>query len=153
MELDQPVTYSEYWAEVASLAKTITQEARAEGQEPLDRLNETIDGHQWVINTAFNFDVLRHCWSHDSIFESGTATELNEDGMFWARAAYCAMHQDVVGHSNFCAEEEEEGVTCTHCGGPNARMGDPNAEVYDPCVGEPICESCRNRLELDPDES
>ena len=40
---------------------------------------------------------------------------------------------------------------CSYCSGPGARMGDPFAEPYDPCVGEPICDPCRNGLTLDPE--
>lgn len=41
---------------------------------------------------------------------------------------------------------------CSFCGAPDARLGHPNAVPYDPCVGEPICEACRNSLTLDDEE-
>lgn len=47
-------------------------------------------------------------------------------------------------------------ATCSFCGADGARMGhDPAREAdgsYDPCVGEPICERCRDSLELDADD-
>lgn len=52
--------------------------------------------------------------------------------------------------------EPTEAAPCSFCGADGARMGhDPAREAdgsYDPCVGEPICERCRDSLELDADD-
>lgn len=106
MSLAEQVTYSEYWNEIASLAKQISKEAREESRDIIEVLDETIDGHQWVIYTSFNFDVLRHCSDHDVIFENSSDAS-NQDGMFWGRAAYFAMHRDICEHSDFECEWEE----------------------------------------------
>lgn len=109
MSLSDPITYSEYWTKIASIAKRARER---DGYEPdadqIDVLHEILDGHQWVIYTAYAFDVLRHCGgdNHNAIFEAGIDTS-NEDGMFWSRAAYFAMHADVCEHSEFSEIMEE----------------------------------------------
>ena len=54
----EDITRHEYWTEVASIAKTVTEEARADADDIIDRLHETIDSHQWVIYTFYNMQVL-----------------------------------------------------------------------------------------------
>ena len=43
-------------------------------------------------------------------------------------------------------------IYCAHCGSTGARRGDPFATPYEPDVGEPLCDRCRNSMELDPEE-
>lgn len=114
----------EYWGEVASLARSITDEAfdylddedkaevlAADGdlnssdnaREALDeRLWETIDGHQWVIYTAYNFDVLRHSANTDYAVENwGVESIVDETGLKWAALAFGALYADVRDHVDF----------------------------------------------------
>lgn len=125
------MTQREYWDEVASLAKSITgetldsldaetqAEVRENGFDAVDsarealqeRLWETIDGHQWVIYTSYNFDVLRFSDNEEySIVEFGADSVLTEDrdGIKWAALAFGALYADVLEHSAFGVVETEE---------------------------------------------
>ena len=65
------------------------------------RLHETIDGHQWVIYTSYNLDVLRHSDNEDAYIDNfggeDAAHLLKDRGISGLHAvmAYCAMEQDV----------------------------------------------------------
>ena len=119
------MTSHEYWKEVSDLASGITQECfdefpedqQAEIREDNDndafrealyeRLHETIDGHQWVIYTAYNFDILRHSPNNDySVVNFGAEGVANEAGMNWGYLAYGALYADVQEHSSFGVVEE-----------------------------------------------
>ena len=96
MSNDNDVTATEYREEIKNLAETIIQEEKEYGNDrPLtEAVWETVDSHQWIIYTAYNFDVLRHAehepdeWKH-----------LVADGNSWRSVvqalAYTAMEQDV----------------------------------------------------------
>ncbi len=104
------ITRSAYYDEIRSIAANIAEEAldachwdREAAEEDINdsRLHETIDGHQWVIYTAYNLDVLRHSESADAYTDNfGTADAghvLKDRGIDGLHAvmAYCAMEQDV----------------------------------------------------------
>lgn len=83
-----------------------------------DWLHETLDGHQWVIYTHYNFDVLRYSSNHDAAADEYGGEELIKDGdMNWALLAYCAMEADVreeigdFGDLFLCAAEIG-GIVC-----------------------------------------
>ena len=128
------MTQREYWEEVESLAKSITEEtfdsldretqeaikatARSDAFDVSDtarealqeRLWETIDSHQWVIYTSYNFDVLRFSANEEySITEFGADSILNKDrdGVNWAAMAFGALYADVRAHSAFGVLQEE----------------------------------------------
>ena len=93
------MTQGDYWREVASIAETVAEESHADGldRDDLDeRLWETIDGHQWVIYTAYNFDILRHSPNDDyygtNFGAEGIATDA---GMNWSALAFGALYADV----------------------------------------------------------
>ena len=86
----------EYEREIHSLAKHIAEEAAEYDRDVSDVLHETIDGHKWVIYTAYNFDVLK--WSENDNYaehEFGPGAVRDERGMRWDSMAYWAMHADV----------------------------------------------------------
>lgn len=104
------ITRTSYNEEIRSIADELVKEAmeqcdndREDAEEAInDRmLHETIDGHQWVIYTAYNMDVLRHSDSSDAYTDNfGTedaGSVLKERGIDGLHAvmAYCAMEQDV----------------------------------------------------------
>lgn len=86
------MTYTEYWTEVKSLAEEL---AKVDEDERYDRLFETIDGHQFIIYTAYAELVMVHTDHEDAVFDS--FGELS--GSSWSevvvRAAFSAMEQDV----------------------------------------------------------
>ena len=124
------MTQREYWDEVESLAKSITEEtfdylddedkadvrengfdANDNAREALhERLWETIDGHQWIIYTSYNFDVLRFSDNEEyAIVNFGAESVLTEDkdGIKWAALAFGALYADVQEHSAFGVLQEE----------------------------------------------
>ena len=125
--MSDDMTRTEYWKEVASLAESITEETldefdsetQAEIREDNDhnefrdslteRLHETIDSHQWVIFTAYNFDVMKFSPNDDySVVNFGAESIVDETGLNTAVIAYGALCADVQEHSAFGVVEEEE---------------------------------------------
>lgn len=123
-QMSEDMTRSEYWAEVASLAKSITEETFAdldedtqaevreadgdlnevdEAREALsERLWETIDGHQWIIYTSYNFDVLRFSDNESYSIDNFGADSIVADGRIkWEALAFGALYADVQEHSDF----------------------------------------------------
>jgi hypothetical protein len=104
------ITHEEYWTEIESLAKAVSEEARKGRRDIRDALHETIDGHGWVIYLAYHFDVLRHSPNEDAYFdEMGTgfpdAACLSD---ITTLCVFYALMADVQQHSAFTEEEDEE---------------------------------------------
>lgn len=104
------ITRGKYYEEIRSIAESIVSESMADNgndrkaaEEDINdfRLHQTIDGHQWVIYTAYNLDVLRHSDNADACVDNfgadyagHTLKDRGIDGLH-AVMAYCAMEQDV----------------------------------------------------------
>lgn len=123
--MDNDMSRHEYWKEVATLAKDITEECledfddetqaeiRADESEGLgsndafrealnERTHETIDGHQWVIYTAYNFDIIRFSDNDDYSAENFGADSIIKDGQLnTAAIAFGALYADVIEHSAY----------------------------------------------------
>ena len=97
------MNYGEYWREVASLAETITAEAAADGDDLHDRLHETIDGHEWVIYTYRNHEVLRFSENDEYALVEGLYEPQAGEPLNWAAMAYGALYADVMSHEAFGA--------------------------------------------------
>ena len=112
------MTREAYWAEVRSCAESILSETReyfdgGDWQDALQRrLHETIDGHEWIIYTHRNREVLVHASNPDAYAEEfgGTpATGPGDDAVNWAVLAYAALYADVRDHlSDLDAWDEPE---------------------------------------------
>jgi hypothetical protein len=104
------ITRSQYYDKIRSIASSMAEEALADNDWDRDaaeddindsRLHETIDGHQWVIYTAYNLDVIRHSDNSDAYVDNfggdDAAHILKDRGIDGLHAvmAYCAMEQDV----------------------------------------------------------
>lgn len=98
------ISYSEYWIEVCALAQSITSEAKEYDRDIEEVLHETIDGHEWVIYTHYNFDVAKHSPNDDAWKDCYGSPELPDN--FDAIRAFFALEADVREHSNFNKEEE-----------------------------------------------
>lgn len=81
------ITYFEYREQVNSIAAGLASEALADNEWDRDaaeedindsRLHETIDGHQWVIYTAYNLEVLRHSESEDAYIDNFGAQDVQD---------------------------------------------------------------------------
>jgi len=93
------ITRQAYWTEIRSLADDAIEAWRdgdvADRDGLYDWMHETADGHEWVIYTHCNYDVLK--WSDNSdAFEDMGGLGNNEDGMLFAHMAYCAMEADLT---------------------------------------------------------
>ena len=109
------VTFTQYWNEVSDIADNILDEwlEEDEGFCIYDRLHEEIDGHQWIIYTAYHDDVLRHCGDEDAWEELYCAEDIGnlvkDQGMAGARMAqaFWAFNQDVGEALQSRADEKE----------------------------------------------
>jgi len=118
--MSNEMSQKEYWEEVASLAKSITEECfndfnkeiQAEIREDnnhnefcealSDRLHETIDSHPWVIYTAYNYDILRHADNDGYAIDNFGAECAVVDGVLQTGVlAYGALYANVQEHSDF----------------------------------------------------
>ena len=108
------ISYREYWDEVRSLAAQCVEEAKeqcdpCEDSDIHDRVWETCDGHQWVIYTAYNFDVLKHSENDGYSVDSFGADSIVEDGNIrWCALAFGALYADVMEAIPDDWDEEEE---------------------------------------------
>lgn len=102
------ISQQEYWDEVRNLAKeahdmVVEDETRDLG----DMIHELVDGHEWVIYTAYNFDVLKHTES-DSEIEDLFGDEKVGDGWhaLLGKAAYAALAGDVRAQADAISDED-----------------------------------------------
>ena len=119
-DMTEDMSRGEYWEEVSSLAKSITEECldnfdaktqteiqedndHSDFREALDeRTWETIDGHQWVIYTAYNFDIMRFSDNDGYSAENFGAEAIVKDGQLnTAAIAFGALYADVIEHSAY----------------------------------------------------
>lgn len=91
------ISYREYWDEIASLCSTIHEEAEEYQREPSEVLWETIDGHQWVIYTAYHFDVMKHSDNSGYSAESfGVETIMRDGDLNTAAIAFGCLYGDCL---------------------------------------------------------
>lgn len=133
------ITRSEYQEEIRSIADEAKKAVVEEGADLHDWIHETIDGHQWVIYTAYNHEVLAVCSNPDAGVEEGLIdanAAIKEGGMsrLTAQLAYCAMEEDVMREVGGWEPEE-----CTYCGAAFDPDDDDETEKHDEgkCASEP----------------
>lgn len=124
------INSSQYWSEVQSIANSIATEAmqscdnvRDDAEELINDslLNETIDGHEWIIYNSYNLDVIQYSDNEDYyIDEFGTESageELKNGGLsgLHTAVAFWALYADVqnlisdeLDTLEEAVEEEEE---------------------------------------------
>ena len=96
--MNKEMTRSDYCREVRSIAESLIKENPDADREEMEQtLWETIDGHQWVIYTAYNLEVLRHSENDDYSFQNFGAESCfdAETGIHWGRMAFGALYADV----------------------------------------------------------
>lgn len=94
------ITASDYWNEIRSIAENVKQDVRENEGDVSEAVHDAIDGHQWVIYTGYNLDVLKHCSDESAGIDEGLIdanAALAEGGLskLTAQLAYCAMERDV----------------------------------------------------------
>lgn len=99
MDAMEKINTQTYFDEVRSLAAEVTARAE-EGEDPYDVAHELVDGHQWIIYTAYNHVVMWHTDNRDAIDEvcrvEDYGSSFREALM---RAAYFALLADVMEHA------------------------------------------------------
>ncbi len=66
----EPITHQQYWAEIRDIAREIVDDADED-----KHVAEYVDGHQWLIYTYYNMQVLPHSNNENAYFdECGTLT-------------------------------------------------------------------------------
>jgi hypothetical protein len=98
------ITGVEYWQEIQGLANDLREEARVgefgvgeEARENFqERTWETIDSHEWVIYTAYNYPVLSHSNNDAYAVENFGVESIVLDGaLHTAGLAFGAMYGDL----------------------------------------------------------
>ncbi len=94
------ITYSDYWTEIQSIVETTFEECREHQREPSEQLHETIDGHEWVIYTHSNHDVLKVSPNDGYAISEGLSTGLDDNGgIAFSQLAFGAMYADCMEHA------------------------------------------------------
>lgn len=133
------LTLSEYSKEVSALAEAIAKEAVEYNRDVSDVLHETIDGHRWVIYTAYHFDVLQHSPNDGAYFdEIGPITLTSLD---LAPIVYVALAADVRAElpemsecsecGKVCLTSELDEDVCKVCKPPTYKVWDVRECVYE----------------------
>lgn len=106
---DSP-TYHEYWSQVESIAKDVTTEAREQDRDITEVLWEWIDGHEYIIYYSKSHAVMRHTSNEDAYQDNFGVEGFAGKGydQIATLYAYGAMEADVMNHSAFDADPDEE---------------------------------------------
>ena len=99
---------AEYYQEINNIVQACIEESKEFDREFDEVLHEAIDGHQWVIYTHFNRQVLQYSANESYAADNYGSESLIVDGQInWAGLAYGAMYGDCLESSAF--EELEAG--------------------------------------------
>jgi hypothetical protein len=86
----------------------VIEEAKEYDRDETDVLHETIDGHCWVIYTAYNFQVLQHSDNDGYAVEEWGSDCATRDGVLnTAMLAFGALWADVSDYMETAREEIE----------------------------------------------
>lgn len=95
----------DYWKEVSEVAQSILDELEIQSSDDYedkrdeisDYLFETVDGHQWIIYTFYNKEILRHT-NNESYSEDNFGTEGYADKSYdeiGLQIAFWAFYADI----------------------------------------------------------
>lgn len=99
------MTEQEYWQEVEEIARQALSEPRRSRTEWIE---QTVDGHQYVIYTHEAREVLRISPNEDAVFDENGAREFNNFSEAYSLGALYAMLADVREKMVALEEEAEE---------------------------------------------
>lgn len=93
---DHEMTQREYYEQIRAIAEEIRKEAEGDNEREHDLVHEAVDGHQWIIYTSYNLDVLKHSRNESAYFADFGALEgCNSFSEVTVKLAYAAMSRDV----------------------------------------------------------
>lgn len=102
------ISQSEYYAEVCAVAQAVLTESRDESRDVQDVLFEAVDGHQWIIYTFYNLQVLTHSRNDAAYFDSFGPLDASGFSDAVQKMAYAAFEQDVQDAIAELQNESEE---------------------------------------------
>ena len=118
------INQSEYWKEVKTTAENIAEMALEESEWDRDEaeeyindtlLHETVDGHEWIIYTAYHLPIIQHSPNDEYMAENlggldETVKEHGVQGLHMAMAfwAFYADVQEEMGEALDSAIEKHE---------------------------------------------
>jgi len=102
------LTASEYRDEINSLAETIRDEAAEYSREISEVMHETIDGHMWVIYTAYHYEVLSLSENDGAAADFGVNSLVVDGELNTALLAFCAIEADVYEAISELPDLEED---------------------------------------------
>jgi hypothetical protein len=121
------ITHREYWKEVKDVAESVLDgvwdqypdcdDERQRDERLNDAVWETVDGHQWIIYTHYNPQVLQHASNPDAYAENYGELPTGEGyAGIMAKLAFAAFNEDVNNElwdlsrsrQDECEEREEE---------------------------------------------
>jgi hypothetical protein len=93
------ITYQEYWNEIEPIVKNCFDSKEYDDIDEdtwTERLQEQIDGHQWIIYTGRNYEVLLLSKNETAIDDIGF--EAGDFAKVVTQAAYFAMEADCLDY-------------------------------------------------------
>lgn len=63
------ITREDYWSEVRAIGTSALAECAAEEGELVELVESTCDDHQWIIYTAYHYDVLTYSRNDNAFFD------------------------------------------------------------------------------------
>jgi hypothetical protein len=102
--MSEPISQKEYWDDIHGIAKDAVEEGWAQAGKDADEPDEeaireyvqqTIDGHQWIIYYGYPAEVLSHTENKNAYFEDFGPLESKDADDALAKMAYAAMERDV----------------------------------------------------------
>lgn len=105
------MTYQEYYKEIESIVEQCWSDYDDQTEnEWLDSLHEQLDGHEYVIYYANQFDALKHSSNENYGFENGLMAEkFNNLNDVLMSATYWAMYADSIEYFEYNKTEIMEG--------------------------------------------
>lgn len=89
------ITLEEYNDEIKAIAAGCAKEAEGDHDRALDLVHEAVDGHEWIIYTHHNAEVLQHSDNHEAYFDDCGQLEADSYSDAMIKMAFAAMHRDV----------------------------------------------------------
>ena len=90
-----PISLAEYAAECKSIAQELVKECEGDEKRISDSLHNAIDGHQWIIYTYYNCQVLTHSRNDNAYFKNFGPLTADSFSDAVAKMAFAALEADV----------------------------------------------------------
>lgn len=118
--MSDKITYQEYWAEVKAIAREAVSNCERNPDNAHDAAHEAVDGHQWVIYTVYNPQVLTHSASEDALFDQMGETTFTSYSDAMSKMAYFALLTDVEAEMASLFNEDGPDADQDDAGGVDA---------------------------------